>query len=516
MRTGELKDVARVPQLWPVLAACLLLPAGLHATTASMVRVWLSNETFTHGFLILPIALWLAWQQRAELARLPLQRDARALLLLLPAVGLWLLAQAVDVAVVAQLALVALVPLTLWFAAGPTLTWALAFPLAYLLFAVPLGQSLIPPMMEFTAGFTVRLIELSGIPIYRDGLSFSLPSGDWSVVEECSGVRYLIASAALGTLYAYLSYRSLIKRTVFIVVSLLVPVVANGLRAYGIVMIGHLSGMRLAVGVDHLLYGWLFFGLVIFVMFWIGGFWADSGRGAGPTLKAGEKAPEAAGAGSAQAGTALRRIALVAALLLALETLLQAGTGSVAGPDTLAPPEVAGSSGEALEEDAWRPILHNPDARLHRRYGTGDDTVSLHVGWYGRQRDGAEAVSSLNRITDPYEGDWKLIAERLLDPGDGRVREAEIRLGERRQLVWLSYRLGDREEGNAYLAKVWQALGVLSGRRDGAVIVLATSLDDQRLEEARQRLARFRTTAREPIARAFAAQRAAANAVNPS
>jgi hypothetical protein len=54
-----------------------------------------------------------------------------------------------------------------------------------------------------------------------------------------------------------------------------VPIVANWLRAYMIVMIGHTSGMELATGVDHLIYGWLFFGLVMFIMFWIGSYWRE-------------------------------------------------------------------------------------------------------------------------------------------------------------------------------------------------------------------------------------------------
>jgi hypothetical protein len=42
-----------------------------------------------------------------------------------------------------------------------------------------------------------------------------------------------------------------------------------------IVMIGHLSDNTLAVGVDHLIYGWVFFGIVIMAMFWIGARWRE-------------------------------------------------------------------------------------------------------------------------------------------------------------------------------------------------------------------------------------------------
>ena len=81
-------------------------------------------------------------------------------------------------------------------------------------------------------------IRRTGIPVYREGLYFMLPSGNWSVVEACSGVRYIIASITLGVLYAYLTYRSAWRRVLFVLVSALVPVLANTGRAYIIVMPG--------------------------------------------------------------------------------------------------------------------------------------------------------------------------------------------------------------------------------------------------------------------------------------
>ena len=172
------------------------------------------------------------------------------------------------VQVVEQLAFVGIVVASLASLLGWQVSKFLAFP------AVPVlrgadGEDLVPPMMEFTATFTVEALRLTGIPVYRDGLWFSLPSGNWSVVEACSGVRYLIASATLGVMYAYhLSHP--VERLLFIVLSIVVPVIANGVRAYMIVMIGHLSGMEYATGVDHLIYGWVFWrGDVHSVLDWI-------------------------------------------------------------------------------------------------------------------------------------------------------------------------------------------------------------------------------------------------------
>ena len=103
----------------------------------------------------------------------------------------------------------------------------------------------------------------------------SIPRGDFEVAKACSGIRYLIASVSLGTFYAYLTYQSWGRRLLFVSMAIALPILANGLRAYGIVMIAHFTNMKHAVGVDHLIYGWLFFGVLMFVLFWVGGRYAQ-------------------------------------------------------------------------------------------------------------------------------------------------------------------------------------------------------------------------------------------------
>ncbi len=111
------------------------------------------------------------------------------------------------------------------------------FPLLFLFFAVPFGEFMLPTMMEWTADFTVAALRFSGMPVFREGQHFVIPSGNWSVIDECSGVRYVIASFMVGSLFAYLNYRSYTKRVVFMVVALALPMLANWLRAYMIVML---------------------------------------------------------------------------------------------------------------------------------------------------------------------------------------------------------------------------------------------------------------------------------------
>jgi exosortase A len=292
-----------------LVALVMLLPLLLYFGTArSLADIWRRSDTFAHGFIIVPISLWLVWRQRGELSRLPLQPFWPALLALAACGAAWLLASLAGVGIVRQYALAAMLPLTVLAILGKRVALALLFPLAFILFAVPVGENLIPPLIELTANFTIDALRLSGIPVLRDGNSFSIPSGNWSVVEACSGLRYLVSSVTLGCLFAYLSYRSAWRRGLFVLASVLVPLAANGVRAYMIVMMGHLSGMTLAVGVDHLIYGWIFFGIVMLLLFWIGSFWREDLDPAAPS----------AGAGADRAGRAGRaRLHRLAARLCA-------------------------------------------------------------------------------------------------------------------------------------------------------------------------------------------------------
>ncbi len=274
------ESLKKIPDVWQktlvcILAATLLSLFIFFDTWASIEATWDRSKTFTHGYIIAPISIWLIWSKRHKLKTLHPSPYWPAIIAIIASGLLWLAANLINVLVVQQYAVVLMLIASYWLVLGTEITKKIIFPLGFLLLMVPVGESLIPPLMEYTATFTVAMLRLTGLSVYREGMNFSLTSGSWSVVEACSGINYLIASITLGLVYAYITYTSFWKRAIFFIVSIIVPIIANGFRAYMIVMIGHLSGMKLAVGVDHILYGAVFFGIVIMLLFYIGSFWKD-------------------------------------------------------------------------------------------------------------------------------------------------------------------------------------------------------------------------------------------------
>ena len=507
-------------QALPGLVILIIAIIALFRDTAvGMVAIWERSDTFAHAFLVPPISLWLIWRCRHELARLLPAPQPLVLIAMLACAVLWLLGDLVAVNALTQFALVSMLVLAVPLMLGLQVTRTILFPLGFLFFCVPVGEFLLPTLMEATADFTIAALQMSGIPVYREGLRFVIPSGAWSVVEACSGVRYLIASLMVGTLFAYLNYRSMKRRWIFAGISILVPVVANWLRAYMIVMIGHLSDNKLATGVDHIVYGWVFFGIVIMLMFIVGARWAepDVPLPDVPVLRADPQAMH-------QARLALP-VGVVAAALAVL--LLPAGVLKVmdhglttAAPALVLPEKLEGGWAAASEiNTAWQPVFEGPTQVATRRYLRDGRQVWVYVAYYRGQTYDRKLVNSQNILIGSNDLFWNNVrsSSRSVDiAGAGAVKlgtaellaTANVRPGQPARLtIWQTYWVHDTFTASDSWAKVEAALERLQGRGDdGASLLIHT--EGGREEGADALLESFTKINLQPLAVALRSARA--------
>jgi exosortase A len=450
-----------------------------HATVWSMIVLWWRSQTFAHGFVIVPISAWLIWRERERLASVPLRPNAGAFLLLAALGGAWLMAQAANVQVVMQYAVMAMIPVAVLAMLGWQVARAIAFPLAYLLLAVPFGEVFLAPLMDFTANFTVAALQLTGIPVFRENNIFSIPSGNWSVVEACSGLRYVIASLALGSLYAYLNYRSLPRRLMFIAVALILPIFANGVRAYLIVMIGHLSNMHLAVGVDHLIYGWLFFGLVSMLLFWAGSFWREAPLPAAPAVAVPTAPVRQLPTRRANLVTAIvAGVAICACWPLMAALLL----GQQSGASTAALTIAAQSPWVAIASapDDWRADHAGTPLMLEQSYRNSARALKLQVAWYQWQQKDAELLTPVDAVDQRFRALEERIRSVQLAGAPLTVRQSVLQSATTRLLVWRWYRQSGIDTADPFLVKFLLAKNkLLHLRQDGAEIIVSTPFDDK-------------------------------------
>jgi exosortase A len=471
---------------------------ALYRETAwSMVSTWLRSETFTHGFIVAPIAIWLMWLQRHEVAAVGIAPT----LWLAWIVGLggvaWLLGTLAIVQVVAQFALVVMIQATIVAMFGVAASRHLLFPIAFLFFAVPFGEFMMPWMMVWTAEFTVAALKLTGIPVYQEGLYFVIPSGAWSVEQACSGVRYLIASVMIGCLFVHLFYRSTGRRVAFLLASVIVPIIANWMRAYMIVMIGHLSGNRLAVGVDHLIYGWIFFGFVMLLLFWIGARWReDFDEQPKPVL------PPRANSRSTR-GPALNRIVMVAVVVLAIGSAWPLAYALIVGATPLTFPALAKVEPQAgwlpgIEPfSSWKPDYVSPRAETMQYYSKGSYKVGLYIAYYSGQEQRIKLISSTNRLVPPEGKEWivKKSGSIAVDVGQTQlpVLSALVGTTNRNLAVWHWYWVDGRWTASDYVTKLLLVRSRLLGRGDDAAAVFVFTPVDSQMVQGEETLREFLT-----------------------
>jgi exosortase A len=475
-----------------IIGAVLLLPfLAYFATAQSIVAIWNSSETFAHGYVILPISLWLIWRRRDVLKTLPIEPYWPAMFLLAACGFAWLLGEVADVQIVKQYAFAAMLPVSTLAILGKKLARAMTFPLLFTLFAVPFGDIFIEPLINFTADFAIAALRATGIPVLREGNSFSIPTGNWSVVEACSGVRYLISSITLGCLYAYLTYRTRWRQAIFVVFSILVPIAANGVRAYMIVMIGHLSGMKLAVGFDHLIYGWIFFGIVMFLLFWLGSFWRED---VVPKVDT----PTITLSSPSQTLPSPRLLAAACAILLSVGVW----------PAYAHYIETANSSALAAQLSAfqptwkksqtfsdWRPSFSPSNAELREFYEKDDRPIGLDLLYYRNQQHGAELISSNNQLATSKDHVWHHVGTILRTENIGgrtlTLREATISGPGGHLLVWYWYWIDGSVTTNDYVGKLLQAKQKLLNGRDDCAAVMVFAPFDEKPDMAREVLRDF-------------------------
>ncbi len=224
-----------------------------------IVNSWLHSSYYSHGFLIIPIAAFIAWTRRGELRQAAPSR-----------IGIWVLIAGLALYVSGVLYasdflralsfLVVISGLVLYFRGRKTFR-ALAFPICFLIFMIPspsldmIGYWL----QSFSAQSSAWVISQFGIPVTRTGAEIHLGNASFVVGMACSGLNSLIALLALAALFAYVLKRPFVKKVVLFALSVPVALFANLLRLVTLLLIGHHWGSDYATGFMHTAFSPLFF-----------------------------------------------------------------------------------------------------------------------------------------------------------------------------------------------------------------------------------------------------------------
>lgn len=453
-----------------VLAGVLFL---FWDTAVSMENTWRRSDSFQHGYLILPIVFYLVWDKWPSLRALQPEPTPWALPIVLLASGIWLLGNVAYVQIVQQLALVVIVQALVVSAFGWSIARALIFPLGYLFFLVPAGEFLVPVLQDLTANFVVMAVNLLDFRVYSDGLMIYVAAEDdlyqFVVAKECSGIRYQIAMLAVGLLVAFLFFRSWPRRVICIIAALAIPIVANWLRATGVVLLVVYSQGRHGTDVDHIIYGFWFFAflMVIFIL---------ACRSFAEDVEAdpadfGVEIPRVTPR-FVQLTFAFPLLGLAVAAATALYASYSAASASAPSSLAIVSIEPADEWQREDSDEDWHPRFVGADQEHVGQFSKGANIVDLYVGVYRSQREGAELVNARNTLNS---NDWQKAGEHgriKLSSGGRSIDTAYVRLirGARKKLVLYWYYVDGKTTADPRIAKAYAATSRLLNRNHGAAV----------------------------------------------
>jgi exosortase A len=464
----------------------VLIALAFHDAVSAALQVWIVSPTYSHCFLILPIVAWLIWEKRDALAMIRPAVAPRFLCFGPFLLVLWWLGELSAINEVRQFAVIALIQVIVVTFLGVEVLRLLWFPILFLLFLVPTGEYLIAPMQRFATRFVDIFLSLLHIPHYTEGTTFELTNGRFEIAEACAGLRFLVATVTLGVLFSYLVFRKAYKVALFLLACVVVPLIGNGLRCVGIILIAHFSNNEYGAGADHIVYGWGFNVAILLMLIMLGSFFRDDVQDKTYVSRANPKRDS------------VQRLAMVMGIAAALISAGPAfawwhnSRGAEPNPSAIA--DILRASGwqEKTDTGNWSPQFPGADAQLMMSTGPnfGTQSVDLFFGYYSRPRTGHSMTAHLNEAWDI--GVWNRVTSDMVTAPQGQhkisFREATINSGYAKRLVWSTYWVNGQFTQSLMTVKLMQAKAVFDGRESQAFIALSTPIEGP-IEDSRARLA---------------------------
>jgi len=249
-----------------VLAAALLYATVL----IKLVQQWANDPTYSHGFLVAPIALFLVFRDRDRLRDAALRPSALGLAVIAFGLVTYVLGSLGAELFLTRVSLIIVLAGTVLYVFGWNHLRLVTFPLAFLLFMIPL-----PAIVFDRATVSLQLVASQlgegllrtvDIPVLRDGNILTLPTIALEVNDACSGIRSLMALLSVAALVGYFSEARTWQRALLAIASLPIAIALNGVRIAVTGMAASRFGPAAASGAVHEASGWVVFVLALAVV----------------------------------------------------------------------------------------------------------------------------------------------------------------------------------------------------------------------------------------------------------
>ena len=228
-----------------------------------LARDWQTNPTYSHGFVVPLLSIFLLWQQRHKLRAAQVRPSAAGLLLLLASLGLLVAGTAGAELFITRISMLGVIAGTVLYAFGWQHLRIAAVPLAFLLFMIPLPSIVFDraalALQLAASRLGEELLRGAGVAVLRDGNLLTLATVQLEVNEACSGIRSMVALLMMTTLVGYLFESRPWRAAVLVLIALPLAIGLNGVRIAVTGLATTVWGPAAADGMIHAAAGWVVF-----------------------------------------------------------------------------------------------------------------------------------------------------------------------------------------------------------------------------------------------------------------
>lgn len=243
-----------------VAVAVLALYAG---TLTSLARQWASDDDFSHGFFVIPLAAYFLWERRSALRQAPIKPSIAGAVVFAGSLLIYIAGRFGAELFLTRVSLIGVLVGTVLFLWGWRHLRIAAFPIAFLLLMIPLPaivfNQITFPLQGIAARAGEAVIAVAGVPVLREGNILHVPGRALEVAEACSGIRSLMSLLMLAIVLGYFTERRTGARIAIALSAVPIAIIANAGRVAGTGLTAYWVGPAAAEGFFHTFSGWLVF-----------------------------------------------------------------------------------------------------------------------------------------------------------------------------------------------------------------------------------------------------------------
>ncbi|MDB6063066.1 MAG: hypothetical protein JWM78_3169 [Verrucomicrobiaceae bacterium] len=429
---------------WPALIA-------LH------LRWIIVDESYSIGYPVVAIALWLIFESRKSLLNIPIRPSLLAIGLFLLASTASLAAQLVQLQLLQQL----MVPISLWLLIVAVAGWrfgrVLLFPFLLIYIAIPLWDVLVDPLRMVTVIVTQSVLHVAKIPAFVLGYQITLPDGIIMVADGCSGLNLLLSAVVVGALQFHLMVQPFWRRAAVATLAVMLGLIDNWIRVVAIVLVGHFSHMQSALVYHHGNFGWIVFAISL-VPFFMAVRWLDHGDYVKPVDISISSSPALSAHTASYAAIAAAGGIALLALTLFIAQRERSATVLIA-------------PAQAIPAQAmWLPQYEGYDQQQHWRVSVDAASFDISVLTYLHQTDTKKLIYFSNRIADEQH---TLSVATVAVSDSLRINQTVIDAGGPR-MVWWFYLIDSHVVTGGLAAKWHQLMELLRGNAGASLVTIST------------------------------------------